>query len=164
MPKRAFSLTWYIPLYFLLLQEYCHHWVSNHDSWFHLKFLYQRRNTFPNHTPQYCFLCPNESNTVILIQSFKALFKTKGLCSSVINVLVTKSCPTFLWHHGTTACQSPLSMGFSRQEFWSGVPIHSPGDVPNSGVKSLSSCIGRWILYHWATWEAICSSITIVKL
>ena len=31
----------------------------------------------------------------------------------------------------TVACQGPLSMGFSRQEYWSGLPFPSPGDLPN---------------------------------
>ena len=35
----------------------------------------------------------------------------------------------------TGAHQVPLSIGFSRQEFWSGLPCPSPGDVPNPGVK-----------------------------
>ena len=47
------------------------------------------------------------------------------------------------------AHQAPPSLGFSRQEHWSGLPFPSPGDLPNS-----HSYIGRRILYHWATWEA----------
>ena len=35
----------------------------------------------------------------------------------------------------TVACQAPLSMGFSRQEYWSGLPFPSPGDLPNPGIK-----------------------------
>ena len=35
----------------------------------------------------------------------------------------------------TVAYQAPLSMGFSRQEYWSGVPFPSPGDLPDSGIK-----------------------------
>ena len=31
--------------------------------------------------------------------------------------------------------QAPLSMGFSRQEYWSGLPFPSPGDLPNPGIK-----------------------------
>ena len=38
----------------------------------------------------------------------------------------------------TVAYQAPLSMGFSRQEYWSGVPFPSPGDLPNPGIKSES--------------------------
>ena len=33
------------------------------------------------------------------------------------------------------AYQAPLSMGFSRQEYWSGVPFPSPGDLPNPGIE-----------------------------
>ena len=48
--------------------------------------------------------------------------------------LVTKSCPTLVtpW---TIALQVPLSLGFSRQEYWSGLPFPSPGDLSNPGIK-----------------------------
>ena len=36
----------------------------------------------------------------------------------------------------TVACQAPPSMGFPRQEYWSGVPLPSPRDLPNPGIKS----------------------------
>ena len=35
----------------------------------------------------------------------------------------------------TVAYQTPLSMRFSRQEYWSGLPFPSPGDLPNPGIK-----------------------------
>jgi len=35
----------------------------------------------------------------------------------------------------TVACQAPLSMGFSRQKSWSGLPFPTPGDLPNPGVE-----------------------------
>ena len=35
----------------------------------------------------------------------------------------------------TVAYQAPPSMGFSRQECWSGLPFHSPGDLPNPGIE-----------------------------
>ena len=34
----------------------------------------------------------------------------------------------------TVACQAPLSMEFSRQEYWSGLPFPSPGDLPDPGI------------------------------
>ena len=40
-----------------------------------------------------------------------------------------------LW---TVAFQAPLSMGFSRQEYWSGLPFPSPGDLPDTGIKPVS--------------------------
>ena len=42
-------------------------------------------------------------------------------------------------------------MGFSRQEYWSGLLFPSPGELPDPGI----SCIGRWILYHWTTSEVL---------
>ena len=59
-----------------------------------------------------------------------------GVCSNSVPLsaggLVAKSCPTLAipW---TVACQAPLSMEFSRQEYWSRLPFHSPGDLPNPG-------------------------------
>ena len=42
---------------------------------------------------------------------------------------------------GTVAPQAPLSMEFSRQEYWSGLPFPSPGDIPNSGIKPRSPAL-----------------------
>ena len=44
--------------------------------------------------------------------------------------LVAKSCPTLATPR-TVACQAPLSMGFLRQEYWSGWPFPSAGDLPD---------------------------------
>ena len=35
----------------------------------------------------------------------------------------------------TVVYRAPLSMGFSRQEYWSGLPLPSPGDLPNPGIE-----------------------------
>ena len=52
----------------------------------------------------------------------------------MVGGLVAKSCPTLLtpW---TVACQTPLSTGFSRQGYWSGLPFPSPGDLPDPGIE-----------------------------
>ena len=47
----------------------------------------------------------------------------------------------------TVAHQAPLSMGFSRQEYRSGLPLPSPGDLPNPGIKPRSPTC-RQTLYH----------------
>ena len=56
----------------------------------------------------------------------------------------------------TVAHQAPLSIGFSRQEYWSGLPFPSPGIFPtqesNPGLPHPLHC--RQILYCWATREA----------
>ena len=48
-------------------------------------------------------------------------------------------------------------MGFSRQAHWSGLPFPPPGNLLDPGIKPgspESTCIGRQILYHCASWEA----------
>ena len=50
-------------------------------------------------------------------------------CFSSVQLLVTP------W---TAAHQTPLSMGFSRQEYWSGLPCPPPGDLPDSGTEPMS--------------------------
>ena len=56
----------------------------------------------------------------------------------------------------TVAHQAPLSMGFSRQEYWSGLPCPPPGDLPNTGIKPTSltfpALAGRF--FTTTTWEA----------
>ena len=54
--------------------------------------------------------------------------------------LVAKSCLTLVipW---TIACQAPLSMGFSRQEYWSGLLFPSPRDLPNPGIEAGSPAL-----------------------
>ena len=58
-----------------------------------------------------------------------------------------------LW---TVACQAPLSIGFSRQEYLSGLPCPSPGDLPNLGIKFASlkspALVGGFFITS-ATWE-----------
>ena len=61
-----------------------------------------------------------------------------------------------LW---TVACQSPLSLELSRQEYWSGLPFPPPGDHLNLEIKPHISCIGRQVFCFFffttnANWEA----------
>ena len=53
---------------------------------------------------------------------------------------VAQSCPT-LTSPWTEACQAPLSMRFSRQEYWSGLPFPSPGHPPNPGMEPCSPAL-----------------------
>ena len=41
----------------------------------------------------------------------------------------------------TVACQAPLSMEFSRQEYWSGLPFHPPGDLPDPWIEPVSPVV-----------------------
>ena len=62
------------------------------------------------------------------------------------------SCVQFFVTLWTVTRQAPLSVGFSKQESWSGLPFPFPGDLPDSGIKDpCISCIDGWILYHSTT-------------
>ena len=51
---------------------------------------------------------------------------------------VAQSCPTLCDPMDSSLHQAPLSMGFSRQEYWSGLPFPFPGNLPNPGIESRS--------------------------
>ena len=67
-----------------------------------------------------------------------------------------------LW---TVACQAPLSMGFSRQEYWSGLPFPSPGDLSDPGINTASltsPALAGGFFITSATWEAhICVCVCV---
>ena len=68
--------------------------------------------------------------------------------------LVAKSCLTLVtpW---TVACQAPLSMGFSRQEYWSGLSFPSLGDLPDPGIEPMSlmsPALAGWFFITSTTW------------
>ena len=63
------------------------------------------------------------------MQRMKVKVKVKVKSLSRVRLFAT------LW---TVAHQVPQSMGFSRQEYWSGLPFPSPGDLPDPGVESRS--------------------------
>ena len=59
-------------------------------------------------------------------ESFKELWRYESEA--------TQSYPT-LCDPWTIVCQVPSSMGYSRREYWSGLPFPSPGDLPNPGIE-----------------------------
>ena len=67
--------------------------------------------------------------------------------------LVTKSCLTLVipW---TVASQTSLSIGFSREEYWSGLPFPSPGDLSDPGTESGSPALQADSLLDCAMKEA----------
>ena len=82
------------------------------------------------------------------------------LCASSLSLVLLSPDP---W---TIAHQALLFKGFSRKEYWSGLPFPFPGDLPNPGMEpeSLVSFTGRWILYPCClpgspcmrTWMYVC--------
>ena len=72
-------------------------------------------------------------------------------CFSCVRIFAT------LW---TVAHQAPLSMGFSRQEYWRGLPCPPPGDLPNPGIEPKSPALVGGFYITSTTWEApICVQI-----
>ena len=102
------------------------------------------------------------------------LLKEQGLLYVKLTIFSTKFKNTYflykwwfkLWHLGKsevslscpTLCDpvdcsppAPLSMGFSRQEYWNGLPFPSPGDLPDPGVEPRSPALWADALNLWAT-------------
>ena len=68
---------------------------------------------------------------------------------------VTQLCPALC---NSIDCSPPLSMGFSRQEYWSGFPRPPPGDLPDPGIEPASltsSALAGMFFTTSATWEAL---------
>ena len=61
----------------------------------------------------------------------------KITCSETLIIIVTQLCPT-LCHPMDYSPPGPLVMGFSRQEYWSGLPFPFPGDISDPGIKLMS--------------------------
>ena len=74
-----------------------------------------------------------------------------SLWNIIVCVLSRFTCVQLFATLWTVAQQAPLSMGLSRQEYWSELPCRPPGDLPHPGIEPVSlfvACIGRQILYH----------------
>ena len=64
--------------------------------------------------------------------------KVCGILASHVCMLSHFSCVKLFVILWTVACQAPLSMGFIRQESWSGLPCPPPGDLLDPGIKPMS--------------------------
>ena len=84
--------------------------------------------------PLVTFQCPVSGES-----SLKTLSKYDGMARGCRCILSCFS-PT-LWNSWNVTCQTPLSMGFSRQVYWSGLPCPSPGDLPYPGIKPASPAL-----------------------
>ena len=68
-------------------------------------------------------------------------YNTQSSYIYMICVCVPQSCPTLATPRLHVTCQASLSMGFSRQEYWSGLPFPSPGDLPDPGMEPRSPAL-----------------------
>ena len=102
-------------------------------------------------TCQPSFLTPSAVYRALCDGDFAYPSKDNELQALLFLDLVTKSCPT-LASSWTVACRAPLPLGFSRHEYWSGLPFPSPGDLPDPGIEpgSLALQAGSLLLSHKA--------------
>ena len=84
-------------------------------------------------------------------------FKSKYTCALSVSPVQLFAMP---W---TVARQSPLSMEFPRQEYWSGLQFPSARDFPDPGIEPASPSLASGILYHCTTSEALEEFIQGVK-
>ena len=82
-----------------------------------------------------CILNTKFNSQMVNSQETYHIFLNPCMC-----VLVTQSCLT-LCNPMNCSRQAPLSIGFSRQEYWSGLPFPSPGDLPNQGIEHRSPAL-----------------------
>ena len=115
-------------------------------------------------TPWSCshiYLCSFSSSLYIEKMAYFTQLRTKlGSEGSVLHMCAVLSCFSCVWLFATlrtVACQAPLSMGLSRQEYWSALPCPPPGDLSDLGVEPSSimspALSGRFFTTR-TTWEA----------
>ena len=94
--------------------------------------------------------------TLCLLSSLMTFFSTEE-AYLYICVLSHFSCVRLFVTLWTVACQAPLSMGFSRPEYWNRLPFPSPGDLPDPGIEPASHsspALAGGFFTTSATWEA----------
>ena len=110
------------------LQRVGHDWsdlAHMHSEWY---------NHCGNHTGKQVGLLPNLLLLILLfvcVPFYFFYFCHQVMCDSFANPWIV-------------AFQALLSMEFSRQEYWSGLPFPSPGNLPNPGIKHASLALGRF--------------------
>ena len=85
---------------------------------------------------------------------FLFVFQALLICACMISHFSRVRLSVTLW---TVAHQAPLSMGFSRQEYWSGLPCLPPGSLPDLGIEPvslMSPALAGGFFTTSATWEA----------
>ena len=93
-------------------------------------FIGSRYSTKPTLTPYSICLLVFKNHSSLFI--YFCLFFLHAQSLSHIRLFVTP------W---TVALQAPLPMGFPRQEYWSGSPFPSPGDLPDPGIEPVSPAL-----------------------
>ena len=81
---------------------------------------------------------PTETTQISITRQYIDLAGTSIQCNVCVCLLSRFSCAQLFVTLWTVVCQAPLSMGFSRQEYWSGLPCPPPRDLPDPGIEPKS--------------------------
>ena len=139
--------------------------------------LYRYYNCFPS--PVYTNYCPRTESVIDCSRSYtkgfqmfllidaaginKSTIDMKALLKSCVCVCSLRSDSAAPW---TLAHQVPLSMEFSRKEHWNGLPLPTPGDLPNQGIEPKSPMstplAGRFFTTN-TIWEGSLNSQQLFK-
>ena len=120
--------------------------------WYYFQRLGHECTPTPQRTPFFSPLFPafipsfipvSAHNKSLPNSSDKSLFH-HFLCPVHVCVLSCFNCIILCATLWTVALQAPLSMGFSRQEYWSGLPCPPPGDLPHQGLNLCLLCLLHW--------------------
>ena len=90
-----------------------------------------------------------KESPLLISQQVPAVKQEAGMCACQIASVMSNSATPW-----TLAHQAPLFMGFSRQEYWSGLPCPPPGDLPDPGIEPTSPSLAGGFLTTSTTWEA----------
>ena len=101
---------------------------------------------------------PIHIQTLIKLCGFYLLYRSRmySLISTFVLILLLCVCVCVLshslvsdtlWPYGLCSMPAPLSMGFPRQEYWSGLPIPPPVDLPNLGTECMSFVLPTCVSY-----------------
>ena len=129
------------------------------DSWHGRCFVTPWRQATSDHDPQNKEIRVSQGLCIFIYMDSQAIAELKLGASVFFNnacVLSCLSCVQLFLTLWTIVLQAPPSMGFSRQEDWSGWPCPPPGDLPDPGIKpeSLTSpALEGWFFTTSATWE-----------
>ena len=85
-----------------------------------------------SHLGESFFLSPTRKNVFPLFMAIRSLKEKKVESHSHVRLFATPC---------SVAHPAPLPMGFSRQEYWSGLPFPSPGDLPDPGIEPRSPAL-----------------------
>ena len=103
----------------------------------------------------YMLICDDDK--IITVHTYiQSTYSKSGIIPCAFMLVLTQSCPTLC---GPMDCRSPgasihglLQAGILE---WVAIPFSSGYSWPSD--QTPISCLGRWVLYHWATWEALSS-------